>query len=458
MRQRTDALPTDADSAAQLRPAATAPDLPVSRFPEFFFLLTVLAITAIRIAEAHTDFVRHPGSDWSSSDWMINFSAGFVRRGLGGAAISLLMRLTGLGFFPVWITLTASVFVLLCAYLVRISWHLRGPAVWRFALLFNPLLLLSCCVSGMFLRKDMLAVLATLLNVLLGHQVLRRDTASTSARAALALLPLSAAAGSALILALLHEGVFLFIWLPLNLLLLAWVLARLRFNRPAVALLLAIAFAPALFAVAAEALRHGNAQTAQTICQSWRGSFPIDCTSGPGFPPAFDALSWSLSRGIAIALQYAWTFPIALAIYALAAGVILIAIRALIPAAQLKHLIVLLVLPLPASLPLFLLGMDWGRWLSLLAITALMPMLSSRLRPALHDCLPATLRRLVNDSIAPPVARALAALRRIIERHPIRSCAAMFCLPVPPLPLWWAVFVLNPPVIVLRFLFHFWIK
>src|SRR5580700_3146038 len=153
MPQRTDALPRDADSAAQLRPAA-APDLPVSRFPEFFFLATLCAITAIRIAEAHANFARHPGSDWGSSDWMINNSAGFVRRGLGGAAISLLMRLTGLGFFPVWITLTTSVFLLLCAWLLRISWHLRGPAVWRFALLFNPLLLLSYCVSGMFLRKD----------------------------------------------------------------------------------------------------------------------------------------------------------------------------------------------------------------------------------------------------------------------------------------------------------------
>ena len=120
--------------------------------------------------------------------------------------------------------------------------------------------------------------------------------------------------------------------------------------------------------------------------------------------------------------------------------------------------IVLLVLPLIASLPLFLLGMDWGRWLSLLAITALMPMLSNRLRPALYDCLPSALRTSVDHSIAPLVARALNALRRTIERHPIRSCAAMFCLPVPPLPLWWAVFVLNPPVIVLKFLFHFWIK
>ena len=455
MPQRTDALPTHVVSAAQPSPAATAP---VSRFPEFFFLATICAIAAIRIAEAHANFTHHPGSDWGSSDWMINFSAGFVRRGLGGAAISLLMRLTGLGFFPVWITLTTSVFLLLCAYLVRISWHLRGDAVWRFALLFNPLLFLSYCASGMFLRKDMLAILATLLNVLLGHYVLRRATASTSVRAALALLPLSAAAGSALILALLHEGVFLFIWLPLNLILLAWILARLRFNRPAVALLLAIAFAPALVAVAAETLHHGNIQTAQTICQSWRASIPTDCTAGPGFPPAFDALGWSVSRGIAIALQYAWTFPIALAIYAIAGGVIVIAIRALIPAAKLEHLIVLLVLPLIASLPLFLLGMDWGRWLSLLAITALMPMLSNRLRPALYDCLPSALRTSVDHSIAPLVARALSALRRTIERHPIRSCAAMFCLPVPPLPLWWAVFVLTPPVIVLKFLFHFWIK
>lgn len=445
-----------ASQTATIVPSSASPAIPpspkVSRFPEISFSLLVLALMAVRILEAHNKFIRLPGSDWSSSDWMIDYAAGFVCRGFGGALLHRLMHATGLGFFPLWITLSAAPFLALSAYLVAVSWRLRGPALWRFALLFNPLFLISYSVSGMFLRKDMLSVLATLLVASTGQRVLRATSAS-SARLLCALL-LIVAAASSLILSLLHEGVFLFIWLPLNGLLVAWILARLHFRRPSIGLLLALTLVPALTAVAAEILHHGDVRSAQIICQSWQPSVPIHCSPGPDFPPAFDALSWPLSRGIATALQYAWILPIAIPLSLLAASVVVLSLRALIPAARLDHLIAALLIPLFASLPLFLVGLDWGRWLCLLAVTALIPMLSGILRPALYESLPPAIRAALSDTVVPPIERFITSLRSRIERHPRLFCTALFALPVPPLPIWWAVFILSPPVVLLRFLFE----
>ncbi len=440
-------------NAAASAPSAARPnDAAVSRFPESFFAATVVIIATIRVIQTHATFSRQPGSDWGSSDWMIDYAGGFVRRGLGGASLSFLMHITGVGFFLLWTVIALAVLAVLCFSLLARSSRLHGPALWRFALLFNPLLLIAYCDSGMFLRKDLLSVLATLLNVVLAERALTRANRG-AARLAQALPLLVFAMLASLILALLHEGVFLFIWFPINLAVLAWTLSRLRFGRRS-AFLLALTFSPALVATAASVRWHGSAQAAQLICRSWRTSLPLDCSPGPGFPPSFAALSWSVRHGIVIATQYAWTFPLWLAVFAVAGGVLIVSIRALMPQARLEHLLAFLVLPLLASLPLFLIGMDWGRWLSLLAISSMTFMLSDPLRPALFQCLPSFVTDAYRASLAPRVEHACLILRRWAEHHPRFAGAALFMLPVPPLPLWWASILLSPPVILLGFLYH----
>ena len=424
------------------RPPLPSPPAPraVSRLPEILFAATVLLLSAIRLIQAHDDFLHRPAFDWSASEWMIDYAAGFVRRGLGGTLLLHLLRLTGWGFFPVLAIFTTTLYLGLCAGLVAVSWRLRGPALWRFALLFNPLLLLSICDYGTIARRDTLFLWGTLLHVLLGEWLLRRPRTRASAL----WLAVSVAA-LALVLALLHEGIFLFLWLPLNLALFSYLLAQMHCRRRAIALLLLVAFAPALLAVAASALRHGDLRTAQAICRSWRFALPLACSPGGALPPALDALTWSLPRALSLSLAYAWRFPLYPLLYALFGALQVLAVHRLQPTARLAHLLALLAFPFAAALPLFLLGVDWGRWLSLLALSSLIVMLSS-LRPALYSWLPAALRPASRHSLRP-----LAALRRAVESNPLLFCALLLFVPIPPIPKM-AVAFLNPPLIVLRFL------
>ena len=438
--------------------SAVLPAVTDSRLPEIFFSVMVLVLVIIRLIQQYEIFARAPGSDWNSSEWMIDYADGFVRRGLSGEFLAHIMHLTGWGFFPLWTTITTTAYLGLCAYILTVSLRLGGPAVWRFALLLNPILLASAAEYGSFARKDTPFIWATLLNVFLGHYVLRQHKTLSTPRARHALLVLSAATFSALALALLHEGIFLFAWLPLNLTVLAYILSRLRFSGRSVALLLALAFAPALVAVAAGAYRHGNAQTAEAICLSWR-SFGIQtvCSPGDNFPPAVDALSWSLSHGTSFSRKYAWRFPAYLAVFAIAGSVEIITILVLIRKARLECLLATLAFPFVASLPLFVLGDDWGRWLCMLGTSSLMVMLSDELRPASYSFLPATFRSAFTDTIARPMGRTLDSFRRQVERRPLLFCIGLIMLPVPATPNPGSLLG-NPLIIIWMFLHHLWAR
>lgn len=443
-----------AQSDTESAEVTKAPLRPVSHFPEIFFAGTILLLVTARLVEAHTVFTRTPGSDWHSSEWMIDYAAGFVRRGLGGAVLRSAILHTGWSFFPLWILFTTVVYLSLCAWLVWFTWHRGGPSTWRFALLFNPILLVAACDHGTLLRKDTLFLWTTLLNVLLSQHLLRKAGANASVRTRHALILLSAAALSSLILALLHEGIFLFVWLPLNLALFAFALSRLHVERNSVALLLSLAFMPSLLAVAASVIRHGDAHTAQTICQSWRFAMPVACTAGSAFLPSVSALGWPLSRAVSLSLGYAASFPAFLAIFALAGAVQIITVRALIPAARLDHLLALLLFPLPACLPLFLLGMDWGRWLCLLAGTSLMLMLSDALRPSVYCCLPSALRRGLTEKLAPILEPPLLSLRRRLQRRPRLLGCILVIFPIPPTAQLWSALVVSPVWIALSLFRH----
>jgi len=428
-----------------------------SYLPEIVFAAIVLTLGTIRVIEERDIFTRLPGSDWNSSEWMIDYAGGFVRRGLSGAFLEQLMRLTHLGFLPIWIAITTAAYISACAYMLSVSFSLRGPATWRFALLLNPLLLLSALYYGSTGRKDTFFIWGTILIVALCHQVLERDRRFAS-RTSHTLIVFSAALLTSAVLALLHEGIFLFAWLPLNLMVFAYTLARLRWSARAITILLALTFGPALLAVAASAYRHGNVQTGQAICESWHAfSIRTDCSADDNFPPAVDALTWSFSHGMSLSLKYVWRLPAFLALFVVAASIEMIAALVLIPTARLEHLLVLLLFPCFASLPLFLLGDDWGRWICLVAISSLMVMLSAQLRPAISFFLPATLSIALQNRIVPPVEVAIGSLRHQAERHLWLFYVALILLPIPFNPTKGAMLA-TPLALVFHFLRHLWTK
>ncbi len=403
-----------------------------------------------RIAEDHHTFFANPGASWGTSEWMINYSAGFVRRGLGGAVLGDVLRVTGIHFFSFWVAAGTLSFAGLCLWLLRRTWRNGGPGVWRLALLLNPMLLITACHYGTYARKDLVFVWATLANVSLCGWALAKPRRAAGARAAILLLSF---AGCGTALALLHEGLLPFAWLPINLAVCAGALRELGITRRTVALLLALAVAPAGAAVVAAATHHGNAEMARTICESWQGVAPVQCGQQATMPPEVERLGWSLSRGIALAAPIAPMFLLYPLLLMLAGGLEILAVRILAPAARLEDLLAALLLPFAASLPLYVLGVDWGRWLALTGMCSLPAMLSERLRPACYRCLPALLRRGI-DGLAPAAERFLGAMRRTAEREPGFFLAALLLLEVPPIPVSLVEF-LNPSIVwVLNLVFR----
>jgi hypothetical protein len=439
---------------------ATIFDQAVEYLPEIAFSVTVLVLVCIRIVEAYGAFLHGPGRDWNASEWMIDYAAGFVRRGLGGEALTVLMRLTGLGFFPVWATATTAVYLGLCCYVLHGIFRLGGRAVWRFGLLFNPAMLLFSAESvpyGSFMRKDVLFVCATVLNVILAHYALRGETTSLGIRTRRTTLLLCIAGTLSLALALLHEGLFLFCWFPLNLLILGFTLSRLRFRGWFIALLLALSFAPSLAATAAAVRSHGDTRAAQAICLSWHEfSIPTVCKSGnDNFPAAVDALNWTVADTVSNSAYAGWRFLGFLAIFALAGAVEIMAIHALVKKASVGHLVALLVLPFAASLPIFLFGWDWGRYLFVVMLQTLVVMLSNPLRPAAYCALPAALRSSAISRLVPSLEKILTGFSRVVERSPRLFCITLAMLPMPAVPFASAMLHANPVVICGMFLRHF---
>lgn len=422
-----------------------------SRFPELFFSALALLLAAVWIFQDYAQFSHHPGSDWNSSEWMIDYAAGFLRRGLGGAAFAAVIHLTGFGFFPLWITLTTTACLGLCANLVVSSVRLGGPPLWRLALLLNPLLLLASLEYGSFARKDMLFLWGTLLNVACASHALRPSVRLDAPRSRLPVLLLASILLSSLVLVLLHEGIFLFAWLPLNFTVLAYTLSRLRLSPSAIAWLLALTFLPVLAALAAAIHFHGDARSAATVCRSWQFA---DCTPGPGFPPSISALGWTLREDVIGSLGYIAGFPAYLLVFFLTASIQLVTILALDPLAKLEHLLALSVIPFIASLPLFILGADWGRWLSLVATSSLFVMLSDSLRPSLFTCLPAAAQAALH-SLSTPAAVWLAWVRQLIERFRVIFFFALILLPVPPFPIRGSMLIASPVAILINFIRHF---
>lgn len=426
--------------ASAPRPAAAR----VSFFPEIFFSVTVALVLLSRVILPC--FVAAPGSvpDYSTSDWLVDYAGGFVRRGLGGAVLRQLVLLTGWSPRVVVMLLTTALYFTLCVYIVRIGRASRGPALWRFALLLNPALLIFDAGSGMVLHKDIVFVAATLLVVALGERSLRRFHSGAVARAPLAFLLLGSVAIVAAALALFHEGDFLFAWLPLNLALVALVLIRLGFARRTAAALLLLAFSPSLLAAAAAAFWHGNAGTAQAVSASWRFALPGIGLPGRPLPPEIDALTWTISRALRLAASCVDAIPVYLAFFLLSGSIVILTVRRLIPGAQTRHLLASLLVPFIAALPLFALGEDWGRWLFLVTTSSLLAMLSDTLRPAVFLCLPRPLQHALSARLAPPIDNLLLRLRRAIEKEPWLFGFALLMFPNPAVPHSWAGFLLGP--------------
>ncbi|MGE0658024.1 MAG: hypothetical protein AB7O63_00895 [Reyranellaceae bacterium] len=330
-------------------------------------------------------FLYIPTVAWSFVDWSgwalaelhVNYAAGPVRRGLPG---EIAWQVASLGiptrdFF-------AAVFIALAALQAIAFAALAWPLATRHkplfvALMLSPaLLLFPAYDTGAWLRKDMLLALGILLHTLAVRRVLtgRLDPARYRRLVCLALAP------ALLLVTLAHELQIVMLPLHMALVLLttnAGVAMRPQAAPPPTAAMLSLATVAAVGTIFVVAFR-GDAVMAQVICDSWQNVAPIDCLAvraiGMEFSAVIDFDLKILNNRLALVL-----FALAFALSLLPAVALSLAGdrtgRALLP----LPLMALGLLPL---LTMFVLGWDWGRWIHLIALSAVALLLATPFPPA----------------------------------------------------------------------------
>lgn len=315
-------------------------------------LMTLLIVIAFLQALARTLMLApHMGREsYGITEWLINYSAGFVRRGWPGELVALLSQASGWQANYITIWLSAALFLWLALLLAR---RIRGQ--FPLVLLFSPVLLGLPLFGDFIIRKDVLGVL--LLVCCLG---IRRCRASFPLRMAALNLVVVAAILS-------HESFFFYAVPALIVLTLQELGGGIRCLPAAVALM-----APALLAFGLCVIHKGDAATAQVIHDSWgelwRRINPADCClNEPG--GSIEGLRWTSSQALELPYNLLSTFsggiyvPLAWVLSMAACFLLLTTLVRPHAMGDRGRLAGILLFQLCAVLPLFVVGWDFGRWI-----------------------------------------------------------------------------------------------
>lgn len=318
-------------------------------------------------------------SDWGISEWIINYESGFIRRGLPGAVMIGLHRLTGLPPGVMAIGFSLVIFAVFAWILQRRSRGVLPP--WL--LLTTPFLGFSVYLEIALVRKDILCLLLFALCA-------RLAMAARQGWPALALISLLLTAGI-----LSHEQLGFF-GLPLIALALVACSRERRQGerfawcdlRPLLALL------PPLTAFLAVLRCSGTTSQGLGIYRSWLDALPARFHSVPGAALGWIGKSGQYAIETTQQLHQQRSFGVPywlIVVLAAVAGVVLIAaaLQRHNPACMPLFLAVAL-LQFTAMAPLFHAAHDQGRWVIIALMSASLFTIESPpwLRQRLHGLLP----------------------------------------------------------------------
>jgi hypothetical protein len=308
--------------------------------------IAALALGLVALTCGHYAFeVAQGGHIWKTGDWLINYSGGLVRRGLIGEA---LYRLSASGPMLLWLTwaLQAATVTAVAILALQLFYSVPRTLPWLL-FLFSPAFLFLFPIyapTGGF-RKEILLFLSF---ALLMRGLAKETLDIRYAVAALIVFALGVAA---------HEVAAFFVIFFLGALVPDW-------RRPAddpVRLCFALIFGLlAASGLALALLAPGGASTADAVCASLvaKGLNEAICAG---------AINWLRLGSDTGATAVAAMWPQGMLAYA-----VLLAL-ALVPFALtdwLKTRAVLLVLAALATLPLYAVAIDWGRWNHIFVVMA----------------------------------------------------------------------------------------
>jgi hypothetical protein len=291
------------------------------------------------------------------TEWLIDYSGGFVRRGLTGSALRIVSDLTGLQANHLAISAGVLCFILLTAWLLR-----------RATSIFPATLILSCIVMGFpayqdsIVRKDCLGLL-----LLVGCLAVDRSRLPRPAR----ILVLNVLA----IVAILTHESFVFYALAGFMLLASRDQKSQAFIE---SIRRSLALLPAAGCFLLTAIFHGTPAQAVAVNDSWMPLWRIIDPGNPGLATpsaAIQALGWTTEHGLSLSiylLTSGFYQPLAWAmVFLISFGLVILFTgqnpdcSASVPTELRERVTALLLAQLVFISPLFLLGVDYGRWLFL---------------------------------------------------------------------------------------------
>lgn len=346
---------------------------------------------------------------WVYTDWLIDYSRGFVRRGLSGELINLFSpyfhpRLV-IGSF-VWL-----LFLVFAAGYLRLilkSFRNLSPVTLAGLLFLPSLPLFYIYDHDAFGRTESIGFL-----ILLWHlYILEKSHEANTKQYIRKLLPISLAALPIHIL--IHESSF-FLFIPAHILLSFSFIHRDDTAKPAQNILfLLLLYLPVFLSFSCIIfLGQPSLEVAAEICRHWEMSGALkqgSCTiahKNPAWalPGSFTALAWSISQAVAL--------PMSLSVQAILTWLLLFsvlgsctiylgnkAIRTLLishdgavpghakpNSSLLRHInLKYFLIPLISSMPLYILGWDFGRWFAVISINYVLIALSKEVVSTENEC------------------------------------------------------------------------
>lgn len=268
--------------------------IPVS----FYWSLVLLIWDKQRYDIVHSN----PLSNWNASEWLIGYQGGFVRRGLFGTFAHFLIE------HGVEKNLVLTSFPSLCFFLLALLWfcfaigaYFRDARVKVAALgcfLVNPSALFFFLTNGNIFRKDVVFIVLlfaslVLINFCLTSNRLKNGLGGLLASAVVGVFGLAMLG--------LHEGLYVFVALPLSALLFCrrWKSRNNCFLGAGAGI--ALGFSIVLLAAILSIAFNGDGRNVLAICQSWSQVWPSGCT--PEDLPnlgAISALGWTRAQAISV--------------------------------------------------------------------------------------------------------------------------------------------------------------
>ncbi|WP_146138440.1 hypothetical protein [Chamaesiphon polymorphus] len=333
----------------------------------FWVVWTIMLLSAILVAP----FMKPLYQNWNITEWSIDYSDGFVRRGLFGAGINW-FRQWQIQPLPLIFGIASTAYI--CTSLLWIKAirriHSKLSQNELLLLLFNPCTILFFTLDGSPLRKDIFPILFTMISLSIVRSI---DPQRHQFSIKFILFSLWQAV-CGVILALSHEGIALFFWLPINWLLFAVVSSKLTYpqieslaRQKLVRYLWQIlVFLPTIVACAAAIKWSGNSGTALAICKNWESVLAVNCATQSADTAAISALSWDLSEAwsksgftlLDTGVVLLWFIPFWFwtGIHLRIANKVSIS-----PSFSVKIAAWIGIF----TLPIYLIGWDWGRWFAM---------------------------------------------------------------------------------------------